>query len=54
LLGEAGKAFCEAIEQKLIGAINKLHAKFQELQSDLQAAEDYMRAADATSKAQFN
>ena len=54
LLGDGGAAFSDAIRNKLGPAIQRLSAKFEELQSDLQAAEQAMRQAESTAKASFS
>lgn len=53
LLGRGGEAFREAIRDKLCPSIDKLSAKFQEMSKDVRAAVNYMRQADAESKAKF-
>lgn len=53
LLGRAGTTYVDAIRSKLTPSLSKLIAKFQELEGDVKAAEQYMRDADATSRDQF-
>jgi WXG100 family type VII secretion target len=53
LLGRGGVAFVEAIRGRLSPSMSKLIEKFQELQGDVNAAVDYMREADQTSRSQF-
>jgi WXG100 family type VII secretion target len=53
LLGRGGVAFVEAIRTKLTPSLSKLIEKFQELQEDVNAAVQYMREADDTSRSQF-
>jgi WXG100 family type VII secretion target len=53
LLGDAGEGFTDAIRSKLAPAIAKLDQKFQEMVSDLQAAENAMREADQSSKSEM-
>lgn len=53
LLGRGGAAFSESIQSKLCPAIERLSAKFLELQRDLQQAETLMRQADDKSQSKF-
>jgi len=53
LKGDGGSAFSDAIKSKLCPAINKLDAKFRELQGDITKAMNDMKSADKESKAQF-
>jgi WXG100 family type VII secretion target len=53
LLGDAGATFSDAIRNKLGPAIQRLSAKFEELQGDLAVAEQAMHQADAQTKASF-
>lgn len=53
LLGQGGSAFTEAIRSQLIPAINRLDAKFQELQADVLEAANIMQQEDATVKGMF-
>ncbi|MBK8051550.1 MAG: WXG100 family type VII secretion target [Anaerolineales bacterium] len=53
LLGNGGQAFVEAIRGKLCPAINKLSAKFNELDGDIRAAVRYAQEADRQSKGMF-
>ena len=53
LLGRGGEAFVEAIRSKLAPALTRLTEKFEELDKDVQAASQYAREADNTSKGMF-
>lgn len=53
LKGDGGSAFADAIRSKLVPAINKLDAKFKELQGDILKAMQDMQSADKESKSQF-
>jgi len=53
LLGSAGSAFSDALRNKLGPAIQRLAAKFEELQGDLAVAEQAMHQAEAQAKSSF-
>jgi WXG100 family type VII secretion target len=53
LLGDAGSAFSGAVRGALLGAVNKLIEKFEELENDIQYAVDQMRAAEEKAKQSF-
>jgi WXG100 family type VII secretion target len=53
LLGDAGEAFSESIRSTLLGAVQKLTDKFEELEGDIQYAVDQMRQAEEKAKASF-
>ncbi len=50
MLGQGGAAFVEAVNGKLVPAINRLEQKFVELQNDVLKAMRDMQQADAKSK----
>jgi WXG100 family type VII secretion target len=50
LLGQGGAAFVDAVNGKLVPAINRLEQKFVELQNDVLKAMRDMQQADAKSK----
>ncbi|HLZ30977.1 MAG TPA: WXG100 family type VII secretion target [Chloroflexota bacterium] len=53
LLGDAGSTFSDAIRNKLGPSIQRLSAKFEELQGDLAVAEQAMHQAEASAKSSF-
>lgn len=53
LIGEGGTAFVDAVNGKLLPAIQRLNEKFDELAKDLEKAMQDMKQADATSQQQF-
>ncbi|HZT07044.1 MAG TPA: WXG100 family type VII secretion target [Chloroflexota bacterium] len=53
LLGQAGSALSEAVRGPLMGSVQKLSDKFEELQGDIQYAVDQMKQAEATAKSKF-
>lgn len=53
LLGNGGKAFVDAIRSQMCPALGRLTDKFQELGGDVQAAIDFMKEADTSSKGMF-
>jgi len=53
LLGTAGDAFREAINNTLIKHIGTLQQKFEELQADIQFAVDQMHQAEDKAKSSF-
>lgn len=53
LLGQAGSAFAEAVRGSLMGAVQKLSDKFEELEGDIQYAVDQMKAAEEKAKSSF-
>ena len=53
LLGNDGKAFVDAIRSKMCPSLGRLTDKFQELSGDVQAAIDFMKEADTSSKGMF-
>lgn len=50
LLGQGGTAFTNAIQTKLVPAIDRLDEKFEELRGDIVDAVNYMKDADRTAK----
>jgi WXG100 family type VII secretion target len=53
LLGDAGEAFSQAVRGTLMTQVQKLSAKFEELEADIQSAVDFMRQAEEKAKASF-
>jgi len=53
LLGQAGQAYAEAVRGALMGAVQKLSDKFEELEGDIQYAVDQMKAAEEKAKSSF-
>jgi WXG100 family type VII secretion target len=53
LLGQAGSAFSDAVRGALMGSVQKLADKFEELQGDVQFAVDRMREAEQQVKSTF-
>jgi WXG100 family type VII secretion target len=53
LLGRGGAAFTEAIQNKLCPSIDRLSAKFTELQRDVARAKQDMMAADREARSKF-
>jgi WXG100 family type VII secretion target len=53
LLGQAGQAYAEAVRGALMGAVQKLSDKFEELEGDIQYAVDQMKAAEEKTKSTF-
>lgn len=53
LIGQGGSAFVEAINTKLLPAIQRMNAKFEELAKDIEKAMQDMKQADAYSQQQF-
>jgi WXG100 family type VII secretion target len=53
LLGDAGAAFTDGIRSKLVPAIQKLVAKFQEMERDIQENVKLMREADEQKSARL-
>lgn len=54
LLGNAGQALTDAVRGTLMGAVQKLSDKFEELEGDIQYAVDQMHQAEAKTKQSFN
>lgn len=53
LRGDAGEAFSEGIRNELIGAVNKISEKFDELMGDIQYAVDQMHQAEEKTQKSF-
>lgn len=53
LRGDAGEVFSEGIRNDLIGAVQKISDKFEELEGDIQFAVDQMHQAEEKTKASF-
>lgn len=53
LIGDGGSAFVQAINGKLLPAIQKLNEKFDELAQDVEKAMQDMKEADSYSNQQF-
>jgi WXG100 family type VII secretion target len=54
LLGQAGAMMSEAVRNTLMTSVQKLSAKFEELQNAIQNAVDQMHQAEAQTKASFH
>lgn len=54
LLGRGGSSFSDALTSKFNPALERLKAKFIELEADVQSAITSMREADEKSKGMFN
>jgi WXG100 family type VII secretion target len=54
LKGEAGDQFCDILSVKLAGAIDTIIKKFDEIEKDIQAAVDAMKAAEQKTQQGMN